>query len=825
VAVATVLAVAAALPATAAGDDDGYITLSGSDYLTSDTFGHGSGDMDFIFYAAADDWSNGKLQTVVSHWGSNSNNRALRVQFSTKGHLQFVIRDDKGAGHTYSAWEGELGLKNGDGYWFRVRFNSRTANGSAVKFYVSKDPITKSPTSVNWGKAVRKATSSNLTPHTSGTRWIVGGANDGLEDRFRGDLGYVGVWRNGWSANGGDRAMNLNFRSTAQSSSDHKRWNESGNRWDVKGGGWSYTEPGDGVTPPPTSTTTTTTTTTKPPASNGKPTAKTDNYTVTEGAMVTITKSKLLSNDTDPEGDALTVVSVASQSSLGRNVVKNGTKWEYTAGSNAGGSVDTIGYTIEDTAGNRDSGNIKVTIEEDSPNPGGYDVVIRPGDNFESIVNNKPAGTSFFVKAGKYRLQEIKPKSGMTFVAESGAIMSGAKKLTTFGQSGGLWYATGQTQGSGGLSPGSEWGKCDPGYTACVFPQQLFVGNSLLWQVKSKSQVGPGKWFFDYANDRIWFADNPTGKTVETSVATYAFHGNANNVHIEGFVIERYATPGRQGTINMRIGRVGSPASNWTIKDNTIRYNHGYGIKVEDGADIIGNRIHHMGQMGIGGAYAANVLVKNNDLSYNCISGFQCFGFGGGALKLNNMTNLTMRGNHVHDNPSHGLHVDQESVNTVYEDNIIVDNEGNGIHHEISGSAIIRNNVIERNGFRSNGAKNFGILVLSSSDTEVYGNTLKGNANGILGRQDSRANISKLRNLWVHHNDITLDGVARVGLAIEGTSDTSYFTSKNNKFQSNDYTFEYSNSNFKPFKWIGSSISPSSWKSKGMDTNGTFDWN
>jgi len=815
--VASVVAVTLAQPASAAGEPDGRMNLSGSDYLVTSSFSNGTGDMDFIFYAAADDWSSG-TQVVVAHWPQDANKRSVRIQFNKDGHLQLLLNDKAGKMHIYNAYAGKTKLSNGKGYWFRVRLNVAVGSESVAKFFVSKQAITTVPTKVSWGTAKQVARGAKVTPRDASGTWTIGAAKEGTADRLKGDIAWLGFWRNGWATNGGKRAISLDMRTTKQASNNYAKWTETGRSWNVKGSNWTYEMPSDSSEPPPPPPTTTNPP--PPPTSNEKPTAKTDKYTVTAGQTISITRSKLLSNDTDPEGDALSVKSVTSPSAAGVSVPKDGTKWTYKAPSGAGGTVDTITYRIQDTAGNVDAGQIKVTIEA-AGNPGNFDVVIRPGDNIASIVNSKPSGTSFYIKAGKYRLAQIKPKEGMKFVGEPGAILSGAKKLTQFSQSGGLWYASGQTQGSGSKSEGSEWGRCESGYDMCVFPEQLFVGGQLLWQVKSKSQVAPGKWYFDYGNDKIWFADNPTGKTVETSVSTYAFWGSADNVHIEGLVMERYATPGRRGVVNAREGRTGSAGKNWTVKNNTIRWSHSYGIKVESGMDAIGNNIHHMGQMGIGGADASNLLISNNELSYTCISGFKCYGFAGGALKFDTVHNVTLRANYVHDNDGHGLHLDRESTNAVYEDNVIVNNTGNGIHHEISSGAIIRNNVIEGNGFRSGG--HFGIIVLSSSDVEVYGNTLRGNRGGILGRQDGRTSISKLKNLWVHDNDITLDGTARVGIAIDGISDTSYFTSKNNRFTSNDYTFEYSTS-FKPFKWIGGSVSVSTWKSKGMDKNGTFKW-
>lgn len=1048
--VASVLAIVFALPADAAANKDGHITLGGNDYLITDTFTNGTGDMDFIFYAAADDWSGNDLQAVVGHWANKAANQAVRIQFTTAGHLQLVVRDQSGEGHVYSAWSSDLKLVNGRGYWFRARFNASTRAGSTTKFYVSNDPITTSPLAVKWGAAKRIfSVDQNVNPRDVNGRWTVGATAEGLDSHFKGDIGYVGFWRNGWSTNDGIRTINLNFRTTDQAANNRATWTETGHTWVVRGNGWTYNEPTGGSPPPPpppdgsymrlngtagTYLTTPTlsngsgdmefqfyvalddytdgfqtvaarwpgqedrskirvqfapsgllqllvkdvsggaswifngvtagdlgladgrgrwfrirldadaggqsrghfwssgaapsanpsniswgavdktsvkskkvnprnnigkweigsfasgsegqldgdvhyvafwrngyaTTGTKtfeldlrdpagavaaavpwsvwedelgnlwsargngwtyitddnpppppPPPTNDAPTAKTDNFNVDEGATLVITRSALLANDTDPEGDALSVVGVASPSAMGRQVTPNGTRWNYTAGANAGGAIDTINYTIEDTAGNRDTGRIKVHIQ-DKADPGGYDVIIRPGDNIANIVANRPAGTSFFIKAGKYRLQQIQPKSGMSFVGENGAILSGAKKLTTFGQAGGLWYADGQTQGTGNVSQGAEYGWCGTaGNNACVYPEQLIINNVQLEQVDTKAEVGPGEFYFDYGANRIWFKDNPSGKTVETSVTRYAFWGNADNVHIENLVIEKYANPGPHGAINPRLGRIGSPADNWTIKNNTIRYNNGYAILLEDGLDIIGNNIHHNGHMGIAGN-GRNILIRNNEVAHSCLHDYNCFP-GLGAIKLVDAHNVTVKGNYVHHNYTHGLHSDLQSTNLVWEDNIVSDNEGAGLSQEISQGAVIRNNLFERNGFRRDGSRNQGIIVLNSRDIEIYGNTLRDNADGLVLRQDQREHIMKLTNVWVHDNTIELDGLARVGIVLTGgVNDTGYFTSRNNRFDYNSYEFDFANPYHKPFFWIGGQASVATWQAAGMGANSNF---
>jgi parallel beta-helix repeat protein len=53
--------------------------------------------------------------------------------------------------------------------------------------------------------------------------------------------------------------------------------------------------------------------------------------------------------------------------------------------------------------------------------------VINPGDSIQSAVNANPEGTKFVIKAGVHRRQSIRPKSGMSFIGEAGAVLDGEK--------------------------------------------------------------------------------------------------------------------------------------------------------------------------------------------------------------------------------------------------------------------------------------------------------------------------------------------------------------------------------------------------------------
>ena len=477
---------------------------------------------------------------------------------------------------------------------------------------------------------------------------------------------------------------------------------------------------------------------------------------------------------------------------------------------------------MSDTAGNVAIGRVNVSINTSGGgNPGNYDVVFNPGDNISGIVSSKPAGTKFYFNPGKYRLHEIHPKDNQVFVGANGAILSGARKLTNWSQEGGLWVVGGQTQGTSNIPQNDHWGYCLASkYNGCVFPQEVFIDGQRQQHVRSKSAVGPGKWYFDYGADKIYIGTNPSGKQVETSVTEYAFESRAKNVRIENLTIEMYANGGRTGAINGREGRNGAAGTGWIVKNNTVRNNHGRAIKTHNSMQVIGNHTHHNGAMGIGTA-GNNVLIADNEVNHNCEARFKCIGFEAAGIKMTNSNNVTIRNNHVHHNYGHAVHGDIHMTNTIYENNVVTDNEGIGISHEISGNAKIRWNIVERNGFSPPESQyDFeGILVLSSSDTEVYGNTLRDNARGLLARQDNRTSPYKLVNLWVHDNYIEMQDGERTGLSVT-INDNSYFDSKNNRFDYNTYVFKYSGA-WAPFRWKGGVKHSWDWIAAGNDVNGT----
>ncbi|MPZ48150.1 MAG: hypothetical protein GEU75_02365 [Dehalococcoidia bacterium] len=412
-------------------------------------------------------------------------------------------------------------------------------------------------------------------------------------------------------------------------------------------------------------------------------------------------------------------------------------------------------------------------------------VVIQPGANIQSAVNANPTGATFVLKPGVHRLQQVTPKDGQSFVGESGAVLSGAK-LVSFTRSGSYWVATGQTQ------QGQTHGACVSGYTGCMYPEGLFIDDQPLWQVTSLSGLSAGEWYFDYAKDRIYMADNPTGHKVEASVTRHAFVGKAKNVTIRGLVIEKYANPAQHGAIQAKDGTNGALSSGWVVQDNDIRFNHGAGLRTGSQMKAINNNIHHNGQIGIAGE-GADVLIEGNEIAYNNTAGFNS-GWEAGGTKFVLTTRLVVRGNSVHHNKGPGLWTDIDNIHTTYDDNTVFSNEGIGIFHEISYDAVIKNNVSRLNGSDQSawlwGAQ---ILVAGSRNVEIYNNKVEVSAsygNGIGLVQQNRGSGAHGPHLttgnYVHHNQIVYLGTRGMsGAAADYQADAMF--NGGNRFDHNTY--------------------------------------
>jgi Bacterial Ig domain/Right handed beta helix region len=413
-------------------------------------------------------------------------------------------------------------------------------------------------------------------------------------------------------------------------------------------------------------------------------------------------------------------------------------------------------------------------------------VNIYPGDDIPTIVNNNPAGTTFIIYPGLYRLATpITAQDGDSFIGQTAcappttscpAILSGSELLTSFQYDGTNYYVTGQTQ-QGKVNIPTQ--NCQPGpvliaypnpHPGCGYPEDLFFdGVPLLHQIELTA-VAPGSWYFDYTNHIIYFRDNPAGHTVETSVLPSAFWGLANNVTIQYLTVEEFATPIFNGTIS-GAGGTTSTEANWTVKNNEVTLNHGIGVGIGFGWQVLNNYVYMNGDVGIGGGLnntqQSNVLIEGNELAFNNYAGVRT-GVAAGGLDIAGTLNMVVRNNYSHDNVGDGFHSDHAAYGVLYDNNVSTHNTEEGILHEISYNGTFRNNQLLQNGYvypqGSHWLYSSGMLSSTSQGDQAYCNTVEvpvqgGNGIDILAQpREGFGGSTVSQNNYFHDNTVVFDG-------------------------------------------------------------------
>jgi hypothetical protein len=368
---------------------------------------------------------------------------------------------------------------------------------------------------------------------------------------------------------------------------------------------------------------------------------------------------------------------------------------------------------------------------------------------------------------------------------------------------------------SGITQAASYRGECRAEFPACMYPEDLFYDSQPFTRVGSLSLVGPDKWYFDYGTSTAYIGTDPTGHVIEISALRSAFSGTASNVTIRNLVIEKYASIAGYGAINA-ISASGGPSSGWIVDGDEIRFNHGMGLRISNAMQVTNNRIHHNGQMGLGGS-GGGVLIENNEIYNNNFAGYN-WGWEAGGTKFSFSKNLTIRGNYSHDNRGPGLWTDINNDYVLYENNRTTGNLVAGIIHEISFHATIRNNQITNDGTSLSGTSIWygsGISISNSSDVEVYGNVVTNCATGIGGIQMERGLGPSgapytLKNLNVHDNTVTQQTSYAAGIVKGSIFDNSVYTSWGNTFRNN--TFTLSDPSGKYFYWMGQQWTYTQWR-------------
>jgi len=257
--------------------------------------------------------------------------------------------------------------------------------------------------------------------------------------------------------------------------------------------------------------------------------------------------------------------------------------------------------------------------------------VVFPGDSLQVAVDAHPAGTTFVLKAGVHRRQQVVPKGGDTFVGESGAILTGEDTTE---------FAFG-ARVSGVTVRGLIIEHYAPATNGAAV---MTLGGASDWTIEDNE--------IRY-NSGSGIRSGGTGWKI---IGNYLHHNQVyglTGTGMSGLVVEgnEIAFNNYQGTAPGSAG-----GSKWfythglVVRDNYAHDNGGPGLWTDGHNDSVtyeGNLVVNNAASGIKHEASCSAVIRNNTVSGN---GFHTGEWLGGGIRVSLSPNVEAYGNTVKDN-------------------------------------------------------------------------------------------------------------------------------------------------------------------------------
>jgi hypothetical protein len=352
---------------------------------------------------------------------------------------------------------------------------------------------------------------------------------------------------------------------------------------------------------------------------------------------------------------------------------------------------------------------------------------------------------------------------------------------------------------------------CMPNTTRCKLPEQVFFDGRPFTQVTSLPTKA--NQFFVNAKRNIILARNPNGHKVEVTTRQHWVLGTtaADGVTIESWTMKHAGTEGRSAALMNRLEVQDLGGERWTVKNNVLSDGHAAIISLTNAPshEILGNKILRGGMLGIKGAGPGSV-IRANEIAYGnteryCYDSTCGIGGTGGAKFAADVRDIVFDQNVVHDNFGKGVHFDMGCSNNIASNNRIYGNARIGLHMELCLSGKMFGNIIYRNGYATpEGGAGVGLAVSSSMNVEVYDNIIAYNPGGIIVRSKPRQEHPEydlVHDVFVHDNTIiSQDGYLALGWYGPAVTFTS---SANNRGGYNRYYYPARQNDNARFAWAG----------------------
>lgn len=407
----------------------------------------------------------------------------------------------------------------------------------------------------------------------------------------------------------------------------------------------------------------------------------------------------------------------------------------------------------------------------------------------QALINAAAPGSIVKVPACIYR-DSVTISKPLTLDGQNVAEIRGSDIWKDWTQNGNSWVSARR------VPPTETDQRCKPGTNRCQWPEQVFLESVPLVQVDSRP--ASGQFAIDAAR-RVVLADDPAGRLVEVTTRERWIEGAAEGVTIRGFRM-RHAFGVEQGALWNGFGQY-----QWVVEGNVLSDVHGTVVYLGgQGHHLVKNDISRGGVLGVG-LGGGNITIRSNRIHDNNTEGADP-SWEAGGLKAARSDSVEVDRNEIDHNDGPAIWCDWDCDDWVISNNRVHHNGINGaILYEVADGGLIHGNVLWENGWGdSDGLVSPAISLANTRNTEVYGNILAWNCDGIaITSMDRDPAYNDVYGNRVHHNLIASETGSTALAWYEGFEGVLFDPASNNRGSANIYWYAESEGADERFWWDG----------------------
>lgn len=352
----------------------------------------------------------------------------------------------------------------------------------------------------------------------------------------------------------------------------------------------------------------------------------------------------------------------------------------------------------------------------------------RPLRSINEAVERASSGDTIEISGGVYResVQVFRKALDIRSAPGERAILDGSVPVDGWTKGSSGWFVDGWTTE---FEPNFD-AMVQPSYRTAGYPDQVFVDGEALTQAIGSDTWKSGHFRHAVDDDRVWIADDPTGRDVTISNRSWGVYFNeAHGSSLTNVTVRRFATERRH------VAAIRAYADRLTFTGIVVEDNAAIGLSViGDDVTVANGRASDNGYIGIHADRASDLTIDSMSVVGNNRAGFDPFHSAGG-IKTTRSSGVVVQRSDVSWNHGPGIWTDVSSSRAVIVGNLTEHNHRSGIEVELTDGAVVAGNAALRNG-------ESGIWVLESQDVEVWNNAAFDNAWQIKVEEGPRRDVA-----------------------------------------------------------------------------------